>query len=324
MTALSVISGLAWAGPKLSGSYAMDAYGQVEFRMDGERLVGTSSGSGGECKFAPGTEVITGEFQGNVLVGKVRLCLEGGAECAGTQDVPVMAFYNPQSTTLSALFRLGAGCRSKALIRPEQGNTQQNGTQLVLRRTGGPVESEEEPPSPKGGSGSGGQSASEAAAVPSATGALQVAAARPRAQDGRSPVDEGQHLLANNKHQLAKTQFEAALRQDPRNVDALLGLVACELNQGNASKAEEHLERLKGVTARPDVFLWQARTQAQLGNSQRSVELVRKALALGWNPSAPPRPWEQQMVKELSGEIELARSAKGRKRPPQGSGSTSP
>jgi len=330
VTVLSVISGLAWAGPKLSGSYATDAYGQVEFRMDGERLVGTSSGSGGECRFAPGTEVLTGEFQGNVLVGTVRLCLQGGAECTGPQDVPVMAIYNPQSTTLSALFRLKAGCSSPALT----------GSQLVLRRVSDAVEPEEEPPAPKAAPAGEQGAAVQDAAVPAgaaaaaqgsaaSAAAMKLAETRSGAPSLRSSLEDGQVLLAAGKSGVAKTRFETALELDARNVDALVGLAACELGQGNARKALEVLERVKAGASRPDVFAWQARAYGALGDKPRALQLVRKALLNGWSPSAP-RPWEAQLVKELGSEIEQAKQSlpKGKRLPlgreSMGAGSTSP
>ncbi|MCE9667250.1 tetratricopeptide repeat protein [Myxococcus stipitatus] len=297
--------------------------------MDGERLVGTSSGSGGECRFAPGTEVLTGEFQGNVLVGTVRLCLQGGAECTGPQDVPVMAIYNPQSTTLSALFRLKAGCSSPALT----------GTQLVLRRVSGSIEQEEEAPAPKaGGAGEQGAAVQDAAVPAGAMVATQGSAASAaamklaetrRPQSPRFSVEEGQTLLAAGKSGLAKTHFEAALEQDGRNVDALVGLAACELGQGNARKALEALERVKVGASRPDVFAWQARAHGALGDKPRALQLVRKAMLNGWSPSTP-RPWETQLVKELGSEIEQAKQSlpKGKRLPPgresMGAGSTSP
>ncbi|MFP2911932.1 hypothetical protein ACLESD_44310, partial [Pyxidicoccus sp. 3LFB2] len=98
----------------MSGPYLGDAYGQVDFRTEGGRVVGTATG-GGPCRFEPGTEVISGELERNVLVASVLLCQAGGPECQPSERHPALIIINTQDRVLSALIRLRAGCTSPAL-----------------------------------------------------------------------------------------------------------------------------------------------------------------------------------------------------------------
>ncbi|WP_217442233.1 tetratricopeptide repeat protein, partial [Myxococcus sp. CA039A] len=322
VTALSVTSGLAWAGPKLAGPYMGDTYGQVDLHMVGERLVGTSAGSGGGCKFPAGTEVLTGEFQGNVLVATVQVCLSGVPECVGARSFPVLAVYNPQSSVITARFRLPEGCHSPGL----------KDSQLLLRGLGGaPVEEGEEEGAASGAQGSAPDAATdepeEAVAAAPKSPEAKVAEARPSVV-ATSPVSMGLQLLAVGKWEVARSRFEAALLEDARNLDALVGMAGCHLGTGNSSKALESLNRISSVPAgRPDVYAWQAYAHDMAGNKSRVPYLLRRALDLGWKPEEP-KPWEAALVKALAGDIEQARQAKNRKRAPgresAGAGSTSP
>ncbi|WP_052351014.1 tetratricopeptide repeat protein [Myxococcus stipitatus] len=314
MTALSVTSGLAWAGPKLSGSYVGDTYGQVELHMDGDRLVGTSSGSGGGCKFSAGTEVLTGEFQGNVLVATLQVCLAGTPECVGARSFPTLATYNPQSGVLSARLRLPKGCHSPGL----------KDFVLFLRSTGA------------------GESEDDAAKEGALGGREAVAdeedAAEPKGSETRAsptgpgPVEQGLLFLASKspkKWEFAQTRFEAALVANPQDIDALVGMAASHLGRSNPSKAQESLSRIRPVPpTRPDVYAWQAYAADAQGDINRVQPLLRKALELNWSPENP-KPWEEALVKALAGDIELAqKQMKSRKRAPgreaAGAGSPSP
>ncbi|WP_426731683.1 tetratricopeptide repeat protein [Myxococcus faecalis] len=310
MTALSVASGLAWAGPKLAGPYQGDTYGQVDLHMEGERLVGLSAGSGGGCKFAPGTEVLSGEFQGNVLVATVQLCLEGPPpDCVGVRPFTALAVYNPNSLVLSAHFRLPPKCHSPGL----------KDSVLTLRGVRGaePVEREEEVPAAL-------PDEVEASLAP----AKEAAAARPQPL-GTRPVELGQNLLANGKWDMARARFEAALAEDNKDIDALVGMAASNLGSGNAVRAVEYLERIRPVPpSRPDVYAWQAYAAEQQGFKGRVVPLLRRALELNWAPESP-KPWEAVLVRALAADIEQVQKAvKNRKRAPgresAGAGSSSP
>ncbi|NVJ20174.1 MULTISPECIES: tetratricopeptide repeat protein [Myxococcus] len=317
MTALSVTSGLAWAGPKLAGPYVGDTYGQVDLHMEGERLVGTSAGSGGGCKFPPGTEVLSGEFQGNVLVATMQVCLSGVPECVGARSFPVLAIYNPQTSVLTGRFRLPSGCHSPGL----------KDSQLLLRGQGGvpderedealkesATEAEEGEPEPAAAP------AAEAAAAPKGGAEAKAAQAQPPMVT-TGHVSEGLKWLALSKWEIARPRFEAALKEDGRSVDALVGMAACSLGANNASKALEWLGRISPVPAgRPDVYAWQAYAHNMVGNKGRVAPLLRRALDQGWTPEEP-KAWERALVNALGSDIE---QVKNRKRAPVGSGSTSP
>jgi len=318
VTALSVTSGLAWAGPKLAGPYVGDTYGQVDLHMEGERLVGTSAGSGGGCKFPPGTEVLSGEFQGNVLVATMQVCLSGVPECVGARSFPVLAIYNPQTSVLTGRFRLPNGCHSPGL----------KDSQLLLRGQGGPPE-EREDEAPKEESASEAEEgeleaaappAVQAAAAPRGGAEAKTAQAQPPVVT-TSHVSEGLKWLALNQWETARPRFEAALKEDARNVDALVGMAACSLGTNNAGKALEWLSRISSVPAgRPDVYAWQAYAYSMVGAKGRVAPLLRRALDQGWKPESP-REWEGALVNALWADIEQVKS---RKRAPVGSGSTSP
>ncbi|MCP3062426.1 tetratricopeptide repeat protein [Myxococcus sp. K38C18041901] len=310
MTALSVASGLAWAGPKLAGPSQGDTYGPVDLHMEGERLVGLSAGSGGGCKFAPATEVLSGEFQGTVLVATVQLCLEGPPpDCVGVRPFTVLAVYNANAQVLSAHVRLPPKCHSPGL----------KDSVLTLRGVKGaePVEREEEVPAAA-------PEESEASPAP----VKEAAVARPQPL-GTQPLELGQNLLANGKWEMARARLEAALAEDPKDVDALVGMAASFLGSGNAPKAVEFLERIRPVPAsRPDVYAWQAYAADQQGFKGRVAPLLRRALELNWAPESP-KPWEAVLVRALASDIEQVQKTvkKGKRAPGResaGAGSSSP
>ncbi|WP_342381387.1 hypothetical protein NVS55_17215 [Myxococcus stipitatus] len=286
--------------------------------MDGDRLVGTSSGSGGGCKFSAGTEVLAGEFQGNVLVATLQVCLAGTPECVGARSFPTLATYNPHSGVLSARVRLPKGCHSPGL----------KDFVLFLRSTGA---GESEDDTAKDGA-LGGRGASPAVAD-------EEDAAEPKGSETRAaptgpgPVEQGLLFLASkspNKWGFAQTRFEAALVANPQDIDALVGMAAIHLGQGNPGKAhQEALSRIRPVPpTRPDVYAWQAYVADQQGDGGSVQRLLRKALELNWSPENP-KPWEEALVKALAGDIELAqKQLKSRKRAPgreaAGAGSPSP
>ncbi|MFP2964118.1 hypothetical protein ACLEPN_42015, partial [Myxococcus sp. 1LA] len=96
----------------MSSTYQGDFYGTVSLRMQGDRLVGFTTG--GPCGFEPDTEVLSGEFQDNVLVGQVLLC-QTGPHCEPRVNQPVLVVFNPEDGVMTALFRLKDGCHSPVL-----------------------------------------------------------------------------------------------------------------------------------------------------------------------------------------------------------------
>ncbi len=327
-TVLSVASGLAWAGPtpNVSGPYLGDAYGPVEFRTEGERVVGTATGNGGVCRFAPGTEVIQGELQAHVLVASVLLCQQGGPQCAEPERYPALIIVNPHDRVLSALIRLREGCTSPALKR----DSQQRHIQLLLRSTAPQDETRDEA-EPESDADAGGEEArapapAAPAAIPaSADSAGSVAVARVRELEV-PPLEQAQRQLTAGNHAGAQPLFERVLESDARNPVALVGLAACHLGLGNAGRAVKTLEPAAKASTRPDLHLWLAYAHLRDKKQARARDALRRAMELGWAPGN--RPAEAVPEAALRQDIETLMQQRARKRvsgrEATGSGSTSP
>ncbi|MCP3142530.1 hypothetical protein [Pyxidicoccus xibeiensis] len=291
----------------MSGPYLSDAYGQVEFRMEGERVIGT--GTGGACGFKSDTRLISGEFQDNVLVGTVLLC-QVGPECEARVEYPMLALFNPQDRVLSALVRLAPGCGSSAL---------KGGSLLILRATSplpdareaaAPAADEAEPlevdapPAPETMTGS-------------------VVQARGRLPDASS--EGGSRQPAAGESKAAQAVVQGVVERDARSPSAMVGLAASQLSKNDIEGALRSLGSVKSST-RPDVHLWTAYAHHREGtNHGRCRESLRRAMELGWAPRN--RPAEAVPERALHEEIRSLMQ-QGRKRAasrePTGSGSTSP
>jgi tetratricopeptide (TPR) repeat protein len=313
-TILSVVSGLAWAGAPVAGPYLGDTYGQVRFRAEDARVIGTATG--GPCRFEPDTEVITGEMQGNVLVAQVLLCQEGGAGCEAQVRQPALVIYNPKDRVLSAMIRLREGCKSPAL---------QDNRALVLRATapqeGGEEEAKPKPEVPKPAAGG------ALAPSPDAGGsAALVAQERQREPPEVLLLKEAQQQLAEGHHAAAQKLFSRVLEKDTSNLSALVGLAASQLGLGDTGGALKTLERARMMSPRPDVHLWLAYAHLKDRNRRKAQESLRKALDLGWRPTN--RPTEAAPEAALREDIEALLQQRARKRTQgrdsTGSGSPSP
>jgi hypothetical protein len=113
--AFFLVPGLAAAGPSLSGTFRADGYGSLELRTEGEHVVGTAV-EGGPCKFDPQTKVLEGDFEGSVLVARLRVC-QTGEFCPAEQTYTVLGFYNAADGSVVGYVRLRSGCQSPALPR---------------------------------------------------------------------------------------------------------------------------------------------------------------------------------------------------------------
>ncbi|NMO17934.1 tetratricopeptide repeat protein [Pyxidicoccus fallax] len=310
-TILSVASGLAWAGPTVSGPYLGDTYGPVRFRMEGERVIG--SATGGPCGFAPNTDVIDVVEQGHVLAGHVLVCHQGPPGCEGLKSHPVLFIYNPEDHVLSAMIRNPEGCSSPVL----KGNTLVL-TSLDPKRAGGD-EVEPEPEAPKPSEG-GAQAPS-----PDGAGSAALVAQARRREPAVPPLEEGQRQLLAGNPAAAQTHFKHVLDKEPRNPAALVGLAACQLGLNDVEVALATLERARqAAPARPEVHLWLAYAHLKDRNRGKARESLRKALDLGWTPGNRP----SEAVPETALREEITAVAQQRKkragRDSTGSGSTSP
>jgi hypothetical protein len=110
---LLVLAGTARsAPPRLAGRYTSEGLGELEFTTR-EGRVHARHLAGGGCPYRSDEEVVTGEFEGNVLVGTLAVC-QRGASCQA-RSYPMLAFYHPDDGSLSAHVRLESGCTSPAL-----------------------------------------------------------------------------------------------------------------------------------------------------------------------------------------------------------------
>lgn len=81
---------------------------EVRWEHQGQRLLGRAKG--GECAFPGDLPIIQASWEGDVLVGTVRVCQQGSG-CA-ERALPLFAFFNPDDGTLTAHVRLDPGCQS--------------------------------------------------------------------------------------------------------------------------------------------------------------------------------------------------------------------
>ncbi len=106
-----LLGSTAWAAPNhWTGSYRGAELGAIELRTEGARVSGKYKG-GGACPFEVDQQVLSGQLEGNVLVGSLLVCQQGAA--CGQKVYPVLAFYSDGK--LWADVKLDAGCSSPAL-----------------------------------------------------------------------------------------------------------------------------------------------------------------------------------------------------------------
>ncbi|AKQ67120.1 Tetratricopeptide repeat domain protein [Myxococcus hansupus] len=291
----------------MSSSYQGDGYGAVSMRVQGDRLTGTATG--GPCGFEPDTEVLSGEFQDNVLVGQLLLC-QVGPQCEPRVHQSALVVFNPEDGAMTALFRLKDGCRSPSL---------KNDAFLLLRPLSHEADATEPPVRP-----------ASAVALSDGAGssAAQVAAGLGR-QGEVPPLEEGQRQLASGNAAVAQRHFELALERDPRNASAVVGLGASQLALNDVGRAVRTLEAGRGL-ARADVQFWLAYAYHREGNRVRAREALRKAFEMGWTPAgrtseAAPEQALREDIKDLDSLMQQQRARKrGPVRAPAGAGNSTP
>lgn len=84
----------------------------VRWEVQGDQVLGRASG--GECGFSTDVPAVVGAWEGDVLVGTVRVC-QKGPTCSH-RTVPLFAFFNPDDGSLTADVLLDPGC-SAPLVR---------------------------------------------------------------------------------------------------------------------------------------------------------------------------------------------------------------
>lgn len=85
----------------------------VRWEKQGSQVLGRAEG--GECGFAGDVPTVVASWEGDLLVGTVRVC-EHGPGCS-EQALPLFAFFNSEDGSLSAEVALDRGC-SSPLVKP--------------------------------------------------------------------------------------------------------------------------------------------------------------------------------------------------------------
>jgi tetratricopeptide (TPR) repeat protein len=279
---------LAWASPALSGSYEAGSLGRLELstQEDG-RLVGRLVGGGGACNFPASEPVLEGRFQDNVLVGKVTLCLTGSA-CQPRKALDLLAFYTPESKKLAAQVRLPPGCGSPALT---------SGSLLRLN----PVSDRDALP---------GQRPPPA----SAEGAPRGSDNAPR-DEGRAAVEFslGNDLLKKKDWKGAEQHFVRSIEYNDRNWLAYYSLAIALVNQDRKPEAEQALNKAGTLTSESHNLYLLACAFGRLGDKQRAMESLRRAVTAGYWLSKEDIFADEYLQRLLLSEpefLELARRAR--------------
>lgn len=270
-----LVSGLAWAGPTLNGTFQGEAFGPIELRSDGDHLVGTAP-AGGPCQRPAAQQALTGDFQGNVFLGEVTLC-QTGDTCNPSQSYVVMLVYNVEERALGGMVKLEGGCESPALLKngllllraPDQGAALTPVTVQASERQA---------------------QASVPVAPPPSGGAAQVAAQRRlEPVDVAATLKQGLSLLAQNPIG-ASQQFQLVLAQEKEknNAWALMGMGVSYFLRRQHLDAVTFLDRARGAgspQARAEASFWKACVKRATQESRAAQDELRRALNEGW--SAP-------------------------------------
>ncbi len=244
---LLVLAGPALADAReLSGRYVGEGLGAVELSSRDGRVVARYV-AGGSCPFQPEQEVLTGTFEGNVLVGTLALCQRGVA--CQDRTYSVLAFFHPDDRSLVARVKLESGCSSPAL----------QGT--LLRLAPAPVE--------------GGTPVAGEPRRPLDAGTRQkLERALRRGQDAfdRSRFDE------------AAGFFEEALRYDPGFWAAHFGLGVAEFKRGNTAAAIREYERVRVLEpGLADTYYNLACAHARLKDRAQALAFLQQAVERGFD-----------------------------------------
>lgn len=110
--ALAVTTRIALAAPALNGPYVVSNLGVVEFSTLSDGRVEGRYKTGGLCQFRQDSRVLSGVFEGEVLVANVTLCQDGSG-CEAQGEYPFLAVFNERQ--FAGTVRLKEGCSSRAL-----------------------------------------------------------------------------------------------------------------------------------------------------------------------------------------------------------------
>jgi hypothetical protein len=253
--AFFLVPGIAAAGPSLSGTFRADPYGSLTLKTEGEHVVGTAV-EGGPCKFGPQTKVLEGDFEGSVLVARLRLC-QTGDMCPAEQSYTVLGFYNATDNSVVAYVKLRSGCQSPAL--PRSGRF----TLVSVAK-----DIPEETPT-------------------SGTAAADLVANRnPRMEAAKQANQRGDQLYKQNLFAEAVKQFKQSLEHDSgdTNWPAYMGRGSSLLKLGRVEQAIRDLERAHSARrGEPSLYYMLGCAYAQKRDKAKALDYLGRAVEAGYD-----------------------------------------
>jgi hypothetical protein len=252
---LAAAPGLTRAETVPKGSYQAETLGRLELKTEQERLVAYAV-DGGPCGFEPKLEVLKGELQGNVLVGRLTVCLKG-TSCPLSDTLPILALYSPEDQSLTAYVRPREGCQAPLLDKDGL---------LVLQ----PVSPLASPASPQ--------------VVPrSSIPVAHLHTEKRDAEAAKAALDRGNRLLAAENWSGSASEFEQSITHDDRNWVAFFGLGTALLMRGQMEDAIDALNRARTLNVKePSIFYNLACAYSRLGDKKQALGFLTQAVKLGF------------------------------------------
>jgi tetratricopeptide (TPR) repeat protein len=264
-------SAQAGSAPMPTGLYQAGGLGRLELSLEGDRLSAVALGPG-DCGFERYRRVLRGVLQGQVLVGTLTLCLEGGSpegeQCPRIWRQPILAFFSHKDLSLATRVRLPPGCRSPVL----------QGSLLQLQQEPG--------------------------------GATSRKGERPQSEPPRNPeaarraLLQAQQELEKGNLAQAALLFEESVEYDDRNWLTYLGLGSLRLTQQQSRAAVEALEQALALSPNPsfvpNIHYQLASAYSQLRNKERAQQYLREAV--GGSYTLPPTTPPDKALAELLGD----------------------
>ena len=255
--AFFLVPGLAAAGPSLSGSFRADGYGLMELTTEGQHVVGTIQ-EGNGCGFDAQTKVLEGDFEGSVLVARLRVC-QTGDMCPAEQTYNVLGFYNAAANSVMAYVKLRNGCQSAGL--PRSGRFM-----LVANAQAIP---EETPTSGTAGS------------------AADLVAKRGSRMDlAKQASRQGPELDEQKQYAEAVTQIKASLDIDSgdTNWPAYMGRGSSLLKLGQVAPAIRDLERANSARrGEPSLYYMLGCAYAAKRDKVKALDYLGRAVEAGYD-----------------------------------------
>jgi tetratricopeptide (TPR) repeat protein len=255
--ALFLAPGLAAAGPSLSGPFRAELYGPLELKTEGAHVVGTAL-PGNACRFDSQSKVLEGDFEGSVLVARLRVCQTGDL-CPAEQTYTVLGFYNAAENSVVAYVKLSSGCQSAAL--PRSGRFMMVSTAQAV-----PAET---PTSSTAGSATD-----------------LVTKRNPRMEAAKQASQRGEQLYKQNLFAEAVKQFKQSLDIDSgdTNWPAYLGRGSSLLKLGKVDLAIRDLERANSARrGDPSIFYMLGCAYAQKRDKPKALEYLGRAVEAGYD-----------------------------------------